>query len=68
MKKALCRKNFILDMNRLKKAQKVMGTKTETETIHRALEIATTELNLAEALKNLLTLGKGRVSDVFSPR
>lgn len=68
MKEAMCRKNYILDMNRLKKAQKAMGTKTETETIHRALEIATTELNLAEALKNLLKSGKGRVIDVFSSR
>lgn len=68
MKEAMCRKNYILDMNRLKKAQKAMGTKTETETIHRALEIATTELNLAEALKNLLNSGKGRVTDVFSSR
>lgn len=68
MKEAMCRKNYILDMNRLKKAQKAMGTKTETETIHRALEIATTELNLAEALKNLLKSGKGRMTDVFSSR
>ena len=66
MKKALCRKNYVLDMNKLRSAQKAIGAKTETETIHRALEMAANELALAQALKNLLDRGKGRVADVFS--
>jgi hypothetical protein len=41
-----------------------MGTKTETETIHRALELAVDELALAKALQNLLNRGKGRIFDV----
>lgn len=68
LNKNLRRKNYVLDMNKLKRAQKVMGTRTETETIHRALEIATSEIDLAEALQDLLTHGKGRVSDVFKDR
>ncbi len=68
MKKTLLRKNYVLDMKRLKKAQKAMGTKTETETIHRALEIAASELDLAAALQILLNRGKGHVTDVFSRR
>jgi hypothetical protein len=31
-------KHLILDQSKLKKAQKVLGAKTETETIERALE------------------------------
>lgn len=68
MKKTLLRKNYVLDINRLKKAQKIMGTKTETETIHRALEIAASELDLAGALQKLLDRGKGHITDVFSRR
>ena len=68
MKKVLCRKNYVLDVNKLRRAQKAIGAKTETETIHRALEMAANELALAQALKNLLDRGKGRVVDVFSRR
>ena len=68
LKKSLSRKNYVLDMNKLRSAQKAIGAKTETETIHRALEMAANELALAQALKNLLDRGKGRVVDVFSRR
>ena len=68
LKKSLARKNYVLDMNKLRSAQKAIGAKTETETIHRALEMAANELALAQALKNLLNRGKGRVADVFSRR
>ncbi|MCC7202367.1 MAG: hypothetical protein IT393_06895 [Nitrospirae bacterium] len=68
MKKTLLRKNYLLDIKRLKKAQKAMGTRTETETIHKALEIAASEIELAKALQNLMIRGKGKVSDVFSGR
>lgn len=64
MKKTLQRKNYVLDTARLKTAQRAMGTKTETETIHRALELAVDELALAKALQNLLNRGKGRIFDV----
>lgn len=36
-------KHFILDQSRLKRAQEALGTRTETETIERALENAITE-------------------------
>ena len=36
-------KHLILDQSKLKKAQKVLGAKTETETIERALEIVIDE-------------------------
>ncbi len=41
-------KHFLLDQSRLKKAQKVLGAKTETETIELALERVITEAELNE--------------------
>lgn len=68
MKKSLRSKNYVLDVSKLKRAQRALGSKTETETIHRALEVAASELALAQALQKLLARGKGHVVDVFSPR
>ena len=36
-------KHFLLDQSRLKKAQKVLGTRTETETVELALQKVITE-------------------------
>lgn len=68
MKKALQRKNYLLNVQTLKKAQRAIGAKTETETIHKALEMAANELALAQALYKLMHRGKGRIVDVFSSR
>ena len=45
----------------MKQAQKILGTKTEAETIHKALELVTNEVRLAQALKHLLDKGKGHL-------
>ena len=37
------RKHFLLDATKLKRAQKVLRAKTETETIDRALDLVITE-------------------------
>jgi hypothetical protein len=37
------RKHFLLDATKIKRAQKVLGTKTETETIERALDLVIAE-------------------------
>ncbi len=57
MKQDLQRKNFRLDAAKLRRAQKELGTKTETETIHVALDMATDEVRLARTLKRLLDKG-----------
>lgn len=36
-------KHFLLDPRKIRKAQKLLGTKTETETVERALEEVITE-------------------------
>jgi hypothetical protein len=61
MGKTVKRKNYYLDEKAIKQAQKVLGTKTETETIQKALELIADEARLAQALKNLLDKGKGRI-------
>ena len=68
MKTNLQRKNYVLDVTKLLRAKKRLGTRTETETIHKALDLAANEAELAKALKNLLDKGKGHIVDVFGPR
>ncbi len=65
-------KHFILDQSRLTKAQKVLGTKTETETIETALERVINEEErdrmMAEAHEELfdeIISGGGEIKDVF---
>lgn len=57
------RKNYYLDEATIKEVQRVLGTKTETETIQKALELVADEARLARVLKDLLDKGKGRIRD-----
>jgi hypothetical protein len=65
MKTNLSRKNYVLDVSKLRRAQKRLGTRTETETIHRALDLVADEAELAKALKDLLDKGKDHIVDAF---
>lgn len=60
MRSNVQRKNYRLNVTALRRAQKSLGTETETETIHRALELASNEVALARAIKKMLDTGKGR--------
>jgi len=55
------RKNYRIDMVKLNRARGVLGTKTETETIHRALEMVADEAALAKALRALVVKGHGQI-------
>ena len=66
MRKAVKRKNYYLDEAAIKRAQRILGTKTETETIQKALELVVDEARLAQALKTLLDKGKGHIHDPAS--
>ena len=68
MRQNLQRKNYRLDVAKLRRAQKHLGTQTETETIHRALDLAADEAELAKALKELLEKGRKHISDAASTR
>ena len=59
MKEAVQRKNFRLNTAKLRRAQRELGTKTETDTIHKALDLVTNEARLAKALRNLVERGRG---------
>lgn len=62
------RKNYRIDVTTLERARKALGTRSETETIHRALELATNEAGLARALRNLIVKGRGRIEDIDAER
>lgn len=66
MRKAVKRKNYYLDEAAIKQAQRILGTKTETETIQKALELVVDEAQLARALKHLLDKGKWHLHDPAS--
>jgi len=55
------RKNYRIDVTKLNRARGVLGTKTETETIHRALDLVADEAALAKALRALVVKGHGHI-------
>ncbi len=55
------RKNYRIDLTKLNRAKRILGTKTETETIHRALDLVADESALAKALRNLVVKGRGHI-------
>ena len=58
------RKNYRLDVSKLERARRALGTATETETIHRALELVADEAALVQVFKRLLALGPGDIVSV----
>lgn len=66
MRTTVKRKNYYLDEAAIRRAQRVLGTKTETETMQKALELVADEASLAQALKELLEKGKGHLHDPAS--
>jgi len=68
MRRTVKRKNYYLDEGVIKEIQRVLGTKTETETIQKALELVADEARLARALKGLLDKGKGHLRDPAATR
>ncbi len=55
------RKNYRNDVAKLNRANGILGTTTETETIHRALDLVTDEAALAKALQALVVKGHGHI-------
>ena len=62
------RKHFQLDVSKIKRAQKILKTKTETETIERVLDLAIEEHDrnrrLAEANRRFIRSGI-EIKDVY---
>ncbi len=62
------RKNYRIDVRKLNRARKTLGTRTETETIHRALDMVADEAAYARALKALLELEPGSIVEIDAKR
>jgi hypothetical protein len=62
------RKNYRIDTTKLNRTRKILGTRTETETIHRALDLVADEVELAKALKDLVVKGRGQIEDIDADR
>jgi hypothetical protein len=62
------RKNYRIDMATLERTQRILGTRTETETIHRALELVAKEAALVQALRNFVLKGGGHIEDIDARR
>ena len=58
------RKNYRIDVVKLQRTQRILGTRTETETIHRALDLVGEEAALVETLRDFVLKGAGRIRDV----
>lgn len=62
--RSVTRKNYRLDVRKLERARRALGTATETETIHRALDLVADETALVEAFRQLLALGPADIVSV----
>lgn len=59
------RKQFILDQRKISKAKKILGARTETETVDRALDVIIADDEVDRAHQAFATSGV-EIRDVFS--
>ena len=62
------RKNYRIDVSKLERTRRILGTRSETETIHRALDLVADEAALIEALQAFVSKGRGHIEDIDAPR
>ena len=60
---SLRRKNFYLDQDKIRKVQQLLGAKTETDAIDKALDIALFRVEILKSLKQ--AAGKSAIAEVF---
>ena len=63
MKSNLKRKNYYLDENKIRRAQAILGAKTETEAIDAALNLVVFRKEIFKSLQKVA--GKGGVEKIF---
>lgn len=63
MRAGVKRKNFYLDERKIRRAQTILGAKTETETINSALDLVVFRQEILRSLEKVA--GKGGVEKVF---
>ena len=62
------RKNYRIDVAKLERTRRILGTRTETETIHRALDLVADEAALIQALHTFVVKGRGHIEDLDARR
>lgn len=62
------RKNYRIDMAKLERTRRILGTRTETETIHRALDLVAEEAALVQALRHFVLKAGGHIEDLDARR
>jgi hypothetical protein len=62
------RKNYRIDVAKLERTRRILGTRTETETIHRALDLVAEEAALVQALRDFVLKGGGHIEDIDARR
>ena len=62
------RKNYRIDVVKLQRTQRILGTRTETETIHMALDLVADEAALVETLRDFVLKGAGHIVDIDARR
>jgi hypothetical protein len=60
---ALRHKHLQLDQGKLDRAKVILGAKTETEAVDRALKLVVSEAHIDRALRRVA--GKGRIRKIF---
>lgn len=62
------RKTYRIDMRKVERARRALGTRTGSETIDRALELAANEAALARALRAMIVKGHGDIESLDDDR
>lgn len=62
------RKNYRIDVAKLQRTQRILGTRTETETIHKALDLVAEEAGLVVTLRDFVLKGGGHIEDIDARR
>jgi len=62
-KRGVVRKNLRLTQEKIDRAKRILGTRTETETIEQALDLVAFRQELLEGLERIA--GSGAIQDIF---
>lgn len=63
-KTGVVRKNLRLTQEKINRAKKILGTRTETETIEEALDLVAFRKEVAEGIDRIA--GTGAIADIFA--
>jgi len=56
--------NYQIALSKVARARRILGTRSETETVHRALNLVADEAALVETLHAFVLKGQGHIEDI----